>query len=430
MLTDMKALRLALVVIVVLAACRTSPESDVDQPAETTTTSSSTTTLPPPTTPSSTTTTIAAPTTTTTTSTTTTVPLDPLQGLALEELATGLSRPTFVAAIPGSDRLVVLEAVGRVRVIDPQEGLLADPFLNIRNKVGSISIEQGLLGLAFHPDYETNGRFFVYYTDRAGDSVLAEYPVTDNPLKADETAERVVTAIAQPDERHNAGMLQFGPDGYLYVSTGDGGAGGASVHGQDPGTLLSAILRIDIETEPYAIPPDNPFVQDEAGAPEVWAYGLRNPWRFAIDAESNTLYIGDVGQEAREEIDVVDLVPVGYNFGWPSVEGTRCFLERGCDPASYVLPVLEYSHDDGLSVTGGYVYRGSSIPELAGHYFYADWVREWIRSFRFQDGMILDEKDWTSDLRPGQINSFGLDASGELLIATWAGTVHRIVPVR
>ena len=353
-----------------------------------------------------------------------------MQGLTLETLATGLSRQTFATGLEDG-RILVLEAIGRIRVIDPMAGLLPDPFLNIRNKVGSASIEQGLLGLALHPDYPENGRLFVYYTDRSGDSVLAEYGVGDDANRADETAGRVLLEISQPDERHNAGMLQFGPDGYLYIGTGDGGAGGARVNGQDPKTLLAGILRLDVDAaDPYAVPADNPYADGVDGAPEVWAYGLRNPWRFFIDAAEGLIYIGDVGQESREEINVVSLEPVGYNFGWPSVEGTECFFESNCTISDYVVPAIDYGHDEGLSVTGGVVYRGSAIPELTGHYFYADWVREWIRSFRFESGTADQMRDWTDDLRPGQINSFGLDATGEVLIAGWDGSVSRIVPVR
>jgi glucose/arabinose dehydrogenase len=424
------AIAFILLVALALAGCRGSEEAtDLTVPPDptTSTTMLPTTTLPPTTTSTSTTST----TTTLPPTTTTTLPPDPLQGLALEVLASGLSRPTFVTALPLDARLFVVEAIGRVRIVDEAGGLLPEPFLNIRNKVGSASIEQGLLGLAFHPDYPADGRFFVYYTDRSDNSVVAEYRVSDDPNLAVATDERLVLELEQPDIRHNAGMLEFGPDGYLYIGTGDGGVGGARVNGQDPATLLSAILRIDVdEGDPYGIPPDNPFADGSDGAPELWAYGLRNPWRFSIDPVENMIYIGDVGQAEREEINAVPLQPVGYNFGWPSVEGTRCFFESGCDPADYVLPVLDYTHDEGLSVTGGYVYRGGAIPELTGHYFYADWVREWIRSFRLADGAITEEQDWTSDLRPGPINSFGLDGAGELLIATWDGSVARVVPVR
>jgi glucose/arabinose dehydrogenase len=420
---------LVLTVALVAAGCAGAEEaiSTTTQAVTTTTGAAPTTTTVAPTSTSSppppTTTTLPPP-------TTTTVPLDPLRGLALETIATGFERPTFVTALPGDDRLFVVEAVGRIRIVDDGGTVLPEAFLNIRNKVGSTSIEQGLLGLAFHPRFDENGRFFVYYTRSDDDSVVAEYRVGADPNRADETGERVILTLQQPDVRHNAGMLQFGPDGFLYIATGDGGAGGASVNGQDPGTLLAAILRIDVDSgDPYAIPDDNPFVAG-GGAPEVWAYGLRNPWRFAIDATENILYIADVGQESREEVNAVLLEPVGYNFGWPAVEGTRCFFERGCDPSDYVLPILDYSHDVGLSITGGYVYRGRAIPELTGHYFYADWVREWIRSFRLEGGAPAAEQDWTADLQPGQINSFGVDGAGELLVATWDGLLGRIVPIR
>lgn len=427
----MKRARPAGIVAVLMMLTAAGCASDTAAPTAPTTTSSSTTidTTTTSTPPASSSTTTSS-TTTTGPTTTTTVPLDPLLGVALETVATGFSRPTFVTAPPGDPRLFVLEAVGRVLVVDPDGTVLPEPFLNIRNKVGSVSIEQGLLGLAFHPGYAANGRIYVYYTDRTGDSVVAEYAVGEDPNQVDVATERIVLTIEQPHERHNAGMLQFGPEGALYISTGDGGAGGASVHGQDPSTLLAAILRIDVDGRtPYAVPPDNPFV-DGGGAPEVWAFGLRNPWRFAIDTVDQTMYVADVGQDSREEINAVALAPTGYNFGWPAIEGSACFFERGCDPSDYTLPVLEYTHDDGLSVTGGYVYRGSDIPEIAGHYFYADWVREWIRSFRLAAGAVTDERDWTAELRPGQVNSFGVDGRGELLVATWDGLIGRIVPVR
>ena len=421
---------LSLTVLLVVTGCTGSSSADSSTTTELSSPLTTATTMPPTTTTRPATTTTAPTTTTLPATTTTTIPPDPLLGLGLEILATGFSRPTFVAAFPGEERLAVVEAVGRIHLVDEAGNVQPEPFLNIRNKVGSVSIEQGLLGLAFHPGFSENGRLYVYYTDRSDDSVLAEYVRQPGADRVDATTERVLLTIPQPDIRHNAGMLEFGPDGFLYIGTGDGGAGGASVNGQDPGTLLAAILRIDVDSgDPYAVPSDNPFAAG-GGAPEVWAFGLRNPWRFAIDAGDDLIYVGDVGQESREEINAVPLEPVGYNFGWPAVEGTRCFLERDCQPADYVLPVLDYSHDEGLSVTGGYVYRGTAIPELVGHYFYADWVREWIRSFRLEDGAPQDERDWTTDLQPGQINSFGVDGHGELLVATWDGAIARIVPIR
>ncbi len=373
--------------------------------------------------------------TTTTAPTTATPPSAPLKRLALEPLVTDLPRITYVTGAPDDDLLYLLEAQGRILRVDPDEGLLEQTFLNIRNKVGSNSIEQGLLGLAFHPDYANNGRLFVYYTDRDDDSRLAEFHASEDRATAVATDEKLILKFEQPDVRHNAGMIQFGPDGYLYLSLGDGGAGGASVNGQHPETLLAAILRLDIDSEdPYAVPADNPFADGVGGRPEVWSYGLRNPWRFSIDLVENLIYIGDVGQGSIEEINIAPLSPAGHNFGWDRLEGSRCYPSGSCDAAGTVLPALEYTHSDGLSVTGGFVYRGEAIPELTGHYFYADWVSEWIRSFRFDGATVTDERDWTADLQPGHVTSFGVDNSGELYITTWFsgpdGALLKIVPIR
>lgn len=416
-----------LVALVLLAAACSSAEE-----AATTTRADTTTTAPTSTVPAATATSSATSSTTIPETTTTTEPLPALQGLALEVVASGFERPTFVTAPSGDDRLFVVEAPGRVQIVT-EDGTNAEPFLNIRNKVGSNGIEQGLLGLAFHPGYSDNGRFFVYYTDRNDDSVLAEYRVSDDPDRALDTEGTVLLSFDQPDIRHNAGMVAFGPDRYLYVGLGDGGAGGASKNGQHPETLLGAILRLDVDTaQPYAIPPDNPFVDGAAGAPEVWAYGLRNPWRFSIDPETRLMYIGDVGQESVEEVSVISIDESGQNLGWPILEGSGCFTQfnRTCDPAGMVQPVVEWTHDEGLSVTGGYVYRGSAIPEISGHYFYADWVSGWLRSFQLVDGQATEARDWTSELAPGQVNSFGVDGSGELYVARWDGSVARLVAVR
>jgi glucose/arabinose dehydrogenase len=237
----------------------------------------------------------------------------------------------------------------------------------------------------------------------------------------------VLLEVVQPTDRHNAGMLQFGPDGYLYVSLGEGGA--ASENAQNSNTLLGSILRIDVDGgAPYAVPPDNPFVDGEA--PEVWAIGLRNPWRFSIDPATETMFIADVGHSDWEEINAVPLAPVGYNFGWLPMEGTRCF-QAGCDTSGKTLPVLEYSHSQGCSISGGFVYRGKAIPEIDGHYFYSDWCQGWIRSFRLDGSEVVDETDWTEELgSPGQVTSFGTDAAGELYVTTWDGLVFKIVAVR
>jgi glucose/arabinose dehydrogenase len=222
-------------------------------------------------------------------------------------------------------------------------------------------------------------------------------------------------------------MLAFGPDGYLYVAVGDGGDGGRNA--QKPENFFGTILRLDIDNgEPYAIPANNPFLEG-GGAPEVWAFGLRNPWRFSIDHETGLMYIGDVGQEAWEEVDVISLDGGGLNLGWAYREGSRCFSSPECDETDSVFPVVEYPHSEGCSVTGGYVYRGAEIPELIGHYFYSDWCSGWVRSFRYDGTEAVDLQEWP-ELDPGQVNTFGTDGFGELYLGTWSGEVWKLVPIR
>ncbi len=331
----------------------------------------------------------------------------------------------------GDDRLFVTQRVGVIRILDRDRVMLDPAFLDLTDRVLANGIEQGLLGLAFHPDYATNGRFFVYYTDKGGRRQLSEFRVSaSDPNRAIPESERVLFEFEQPpnatDIRHYAGNLAFGPDGYLWVSLGDGAD--SRRQAQDPNTVFGSIVRIDVDGgDPYGIPPDNPFVGG-GGAPEVWAYGLRNPWRFAIDPVDRLIFIADVGHADQEEIDVVPIDGGGgYNFGWSDMEGTRCFHKQDCNPDDYTSPVLTYSHSDGLSITGGFVYRGAEIPELSGVYFYSDWVGEWIRSFRYVDGEATEEKDWTEELGGpvGQVNSFGLDGFGELYLLTHGGQVYR-----
>jgi glucose/arabinose dehydrogenase len=224
-------------------------------------------------------------------------------------------------------------------------------------------------------------------------------------------------------------MLQFGPDGMLYVALGDGGGIADQYgNGQAIDTLLGAILRISVDgPEPYAVPADNPFVDDDEGAPEIWVYGLRNPWRFWID--DGVLYIGDVGQETWEEVDVVPLYSPGANFGWSVMEGDECFEADDCDSDGMVPPLLQYGHGEGCAVIGGVVYRGAAIPELTGHYFYGDFCRNRIRSFRFVDGAVDDPRDWSDDLDGiGQLLSFGTDSNGEIYMSTGTGAVYRLAP--
>lgn len=422
----MANLRWVLVVILVAGACSGAEESSSISAAMASTESSAFNSAEPTATSSSTIVTVTTATTgspTTTALPTTTTTLADLQGLALETVAEGLDQPVLVMPNPGTGRLLVVEREGLVREIGDGGAVATQPYLDLTGTVGSSGIEQGLLGMALHPG---GARLFVYYTLPSDDSVLAEIALVEGRPQSDTLTELI--RFEQPTSRHNAGMIQFGPDGYLYLSLGEGGAAGT--HSQDPETLLSSILRLDVDGgTPYSIPSDNPFVGG-GGAPEVWAFGLRNPWRFAIDASEGLMYIADVGHSEWEEVNVVPLDPVGYNFGWVTMEGSACF-SGSCDPTGLVLPALEYPHPEGCSITGGFVYRGEAIPEIDGHYFYADWCTGFIRSFRYENGAATDLRDWTAELGfSGQVNSFGLDASGELLIATWEGIVYRIVPRR
>ena len=368
-----------------------------------------------------------------TTSTTTTVPpvttepAAPLLGLDLEIVARGVERPIFVTAPIGDDRAFIAGQDGSIHILDGE--LVAEPFLDIQADVESAGLEQGLLGLAFHPRYADNGRFFVYYTNTRGQSELAEYAALSDTA-GDPASAKTLLTVPQPAANHNGGMLQFGPDGYLYLALGDGGGANDQFgNGQRSDTLLGTILRLDIDNgDPYAVPPDNPFATNGNGAPEVWAYGLRNPWRFAFDFEGGTIVIGDVGQDSDEEVNVVDSSLAGLNYGWPSAEGDRCAV---ADCSGFVGPAVSYDHGEGCSVTGGFVYRGAAMPELAGHYFYSDWCGGWIRSFTWTGESASDHKDWTTDVGVvGQVTSFGHDGAGELYVTTGEGLVLKLVPVR
>ena len=369
-----------------------------------------------------------------TTGTTAGPDLAPLTGLRLEYMTEDIPRPTMILSAPGDDFLYFVDQLGTIRVFDTADNNLPDRMINIRDIVGANGIEQGLLGMAFHPQYADNGRFYLYYTDNAGSRTLAEYTVASHdPPIADPASGRVLFTRPQPTDepRHYGGMLKFGPDGYLYAALGDGAA--ASVNGQDPNTIFGAVLRLDVDGgDPYAIPPDNPFVSG-GGAPEVWAYGLRNPWRFDIDPVTELLYVADVGQAALEEVNVVPLDGGGYNFGWDVLEGTECFRRAGCDTSGLTPPVIEYDHAVGISITGGVVYRGDLIPELQGHYFYSDWGTGLVRSFEFVDGQATDQRDWTADFGEvglPQINVWGVDSNGEMYVGTFDGVIYRVLPVR
>jgi hypothetical protein len=352
----------------------------------------------------------------------------------LDEVASGLTRPVFATAPAGDDRLFVVEKGGRIRIVAGGT-VQATDFLDLSALVSTGS-EQGLLGLAFHPDYATNGRFYVSYTNTAGDSRVVEYQVSADPDVADPATARTIIGVDQPATNHNGGMITFDGAGNLLFGLGDGGGSGdPNDRAQDPTDLHGSILRIgvdgdDFPSDParnYTIPSDNPFVGSSAGADEVWAYGLRNPWRFSLDAETNQLFIGDVGQAHWEEVDVAPAGSGGLDYGWNTLEGTHCYQpSSGCSSAGTVLPVLEYSHADGCAITGGYVSRSDELPDLVGHYFYADWCAGVLHSFAFVDGKVTDQHRWDEFGSLGKVTSFGVDGQGRLLVLVDDGRVLRL----
>ena len=347
----------------------------------------------------------------------------------LEVAASGLNFPLDLTAPPGDSRLFIAEKGGAIRIVK-NGSLLPTPFLNISSLV-SRGGEQGLLGLAFHPQYAGNGFFFVDYTDLAGNTQIVRYRVSSNPDSADPGSATPIINVDQPYSNHNGGGLVFGPDGYLYIALGDGGAGGdPQGHGQNRTDLLGSLLRIDINSgSPYSIPASNPYAGHATFRRELWNYGLRNPWRFSFDRSTGDLYIGDVGQDSREEIDVTASGSRGgENYGWRIMEGNSCYPGGSCNRTGLVLPALDYGHGDGCSVTGGYVYRGPAISGLQGTYFYSDYCEGWVRSFRYQNGQATNKQEWPALSGKGNVSSFGQDAAGELYLLVSSGTVYRLVP--
>ena len=361
-------------------------------------------------------------------------------GLQLQRVTAGLAFPTSVThAGDGSNRLFITEQRGTVRVL--KNGKTSpNYFLDISPQVRCCG-EQGLLSIAFHPDFAANGYLFVDYTDRDGDTVIARYHVTSGSDKADEHSQKIILKIKQPTPIHNGGQLQFGADGHLYIGTGDGGSfsEGGDGSGNDPenhaqrlDTLLGKILRIDVDHgDPYAIPPDNPYAHTAGARKEIWASGLKNPWRFAFDRMTGDLYISDVGRDRWEEIDVQSHdSPGGENYGWRLMEGPACFyLSHGCNPdGALTLPAIQFSHSQGCAVIGGYVYRGKDIPALAGNYLYADFCTGKIwGAAKGKDGAWASRLLLDSDY---MITSFGEDDEGELYIThrdKEDGGVYRLV---
>ena len=339
----------------------------------------------------------------------------------------GFSRPIQIThAGDGSQRLFVVEQNGRIRIIRNQT-LVENSFLDISSRVSCCG-ERGLLGLAFPPNYANKGYFYVNYTNSGGDTVVARYHVTTDPDVADPNSEEILLTIAQPFANHNGGHLAFGPDGYLYIGTGDGGSGGdPRNNGQSLNTLLGKILRIDVEsgTTPYAIPATNPFASSAANRREIWAFGLRNPWKFSFDRQTGNLYIGDVGQNAYEEIDFQPASsPGGENYGWKIMEGTHCYNASSCNQSGLTLPVVEYDHEQGCSVTGGVVYRGQRFPRLNGTYLYGDYCtgRIWgltLLPSSQQNVQLFDA--------PYSISTFGEDEAGEVYLTDYgAGAIYQI----
>ena len=353
----------------------------------------------------------------------------------LEPVADGFDQPVHVADPgDGSGRLFVVERPGRIRIVRDGE-VDPEPFLDIVDIVESSGSEQGLLSVAFHPNYEENGTFFVGYTARegegAGNNTIARFRVSaENADRADPASGEVLISVPDPYPNHNGGLVLFGPDGYLYAGLGDGGsAGDPQNNGQNPETLLGSLLRIDVDGTgggtPYAIPGDNPFADGEGGRPEVWAYGLRNPWRFSFDRETGDLWIADVGQNQLEEVNIQPAASAGgENYGWNLTEGTNCYAEDECGTEGLTLPVAQYSHDFGCSVTGGYVYRREDEPALEGVYLFADYCTGLLW------GLGRDETgDWVTSepIETGlNISSFGEDAAGELYLTDLGGGLFRV----
>jgi glucose/arabinose dehydrogenase len=341
----------------------------------------------------------------------------------LQPVATGLNRPVYLTHA-GDAQLYIVEQPGRIVVLTPGQKSLR-VFLDIRSRVRSSDNEQGLLSVAFHPDFQRNGRLFVNYTGADGATVVAQYSANADRSAARADSERILLSVAQPYGNHNGGQLQFGADGYLYVGLGDGGAGGDPLNsGQDRTTLLGSMLRLDVNgAKPYAVPPSNPFV-NAPGRAEIWATGLRNPWRFSFDRETADLYIADVGQNEYEEINWQPARSRGgENYGWKRMEAGYCYDSWTCSKTGLTRPIVEYGRDQGCSVTGGYVYRGTLGDSWRGRYFYGDYCTGTVWSLKQQNGAVDVRKEVSTRLN---ISSFGEDFAGELYVLHLGGAVFRL----
>lgn len=346
----------------------------------------------------------------------------------LQEIASGFTRPLLaIGANDGSNRLFIVEQGGRIWVMVNGK-VEKQPFLDVSGIVSVDSNERGLLGLAFHPQYKTNGVFFINYTDVDGNTVVARYStLASNANVADPNSASFVIQIKQPYPNHNGGNIAFGPDGYLYIGMGDGGSqGDPQGNGQNPKALLAKILRLDIDSaQPYAAPKDNPFASDASFAPEVWAMGLRNPWRFSFDRVTGDLYIGDVGQNQWEEVNFQAAGQGGLNYGWNIMEATHRYSGEPVKDG-LIAPIAEYSHaNGGCSITGGYVYRGETLKALNGVYLFADYCSGKIWStFRDAAGTWQTNPFIDTDFA---ISSFGQDDAGDLYVINQGGSILKLV---
>lgn len=352
------------------------------------------------------------------------------QTIGLQTFATGFSSPVAIVNA-GDSRLFVVQRGGAIRILNANGTINATNFLTLTSTTIVSGGERGLLGLAFHPNYATNGYFYVNYT-RASDgaTVIARYSVSSNPDVADANSGQILLIIAQPFTNHNGGSIVFGPDGYLYIGMGDGGSGGdPNNYGQNINSLLGKMLRIDVDGggSPYAIPVDNPFAGATPGADEIWATGMRNPWKFSFDRLTGDLWIADVGQNAIEEINKATSTEAGLNYGWRCYEGNAAYNTTGCGPASnYKFPIAEYTHasSGGCSLTGGYVYTGTTYPNLQNKYLFADYCNNRIGYVPTNGGTIT----WSSTTFTGNFVSFGEDINGELYIAGISnGIISKII---
>ena len=356
----------------------------------------------------------------------------PWATIELKPIASGFREPTYLTnAKDGSGRIFVVEKKGQIKILK-ESNILSEPFIYIVSQVRSKGSEQGLFSVAFHPNYKENGRFFVNYTNLDGDTIVSEYKVSNNPDKADKNSERIIIMIRQPASNHNGGQLKFGPDGYLYIGMGDGGgAGDPWGNAQNKQVLLGKMLRIDVDGEkPYGIPKNNPFVGKKDGREEIWAYGLRNPWRFSFDPVTGDMYIADVGQKDWEEIHFQPANSKGgENYGWDLFEGFHEFEPKeGYDTNMFTMPVAEYGHKQGCSVTGGYIYRGKKYPTVSGTYFFADFCSGRIWGLRKNPKGTWEMTEFLES--PLMVSSFGLDEDGEIYVLDFKkGAIYHLSAV-